>query len=147
MVTGREGLQTESVVCCTVRCCLCVWYLFVSILEIIFISDMWKSFACSCALCTCDNSAFLSLSLVTAKGNRSGWGRWSVVIQESCSFEGWVCTCVFTFCRVKINSNTKTLFGTETFLSFSEDWLLGRGLVPFSNHSAHSSNLFSLVAC
>lgn len=57
MVTGREGLQTESVVCCMVRCCLCVWYLFVSILENIFISDVWKSFACSCALRTCDNSA------------------------------------------------------------------------------------------
>lgn len=62
MVTGREGLQTESVVCCTVRCCLCVWYLFVSILENIFISDMWKSFAYSCALCMCDNSAFVTVS-------------------------------------------------------------------------------------
>lgn len=79
--------------------------------------------------CMCDNSAFLSPSLVAAKGNRSGWGRCSVVIQESCSFEGWVCTCVFTFFRVKINSNSKTLFGTETFQLFSGDWLLGRDLM------------------
>lgn len=137
----------QSVVCCTVRYCLYVWYLYVSILENIFISVMWKSFAHSCVLCMCDNSAFLSPSLVAAKGNRSGWGRCSVVIQDSCSFEGWVCTCVFTFFGVKINSNSKTLFGTETFQLFSGDWLLGRDLMTFSNHSAHNSNLSSLVVC
>lgn len=41
-----------------------------------------------------------------SKRSRSGWGKWSAVIQESCSFEGWCCTCIFTSSRGKINSNT-----------------------------------------
>lgn len=98
-------------------------------------------------LCSVHVWQFCLFVTVSGSSKRSGWGRCSVVIQESCSFEGWVCTCVFTFFRVKINSNSKTLFGTETFQLFSGDWLLGRDLMTFSNHSAHNSNLSSLVVC
>lgn len=87
MVTGREGLQTVSCVLHGEVLPVCVVPLCVYLGKH-FISVMWKLFAHSCVLCMCDNSAFLSPSLVAAKGNRSGWGRCSVVIQESCSFEG-----------------------------------------------------------
>lgn len=76
-------------------------------------------------------------------------GKGLVVVQECCSrgFECWVCTRVLTFSRVKIPYNIKAGFGPEKLMSFNRDSLVGRGLVLFSSHSAHNSNLSGSGRC